>query len=255
MQKFSLILFLMLGFTLFAQENQSLEVTYIMDMDMDADEIIATIPQEYRAMVESGIRQELADGISIDYTLKTNGKEAVYKMVEQINNAQTAGGMIAAQIRASDNQETYINMDEKFYLKPVDVMGTRYMIKDVMQDHKWNITREKTEIAGYETRYATGEMTMNDSIIPIKAWFAPKIPVKSGPSSLWGLPGLILKAEFESNGALMTLTAKEIKVLDQPLAIKPPTGGKEVTLDEFTNEMKKIQEEYQEAMGGGVDTE
>lgn len=255
MKNLFLVFLTFLSVSLFAQENQFVEVTYVMEMDMDADEVIASIPQEYRAMVEDQLRQELSDGIFIDYTLKTNGNESVYQMVEQISNAQSAGGMIASQIRAADNQVTYVNISEGMFLKPVDIMGAKYLIKDELQDHQWQISREKVEIAGYETRYATGVMTLNDTVSPVKAWFATNLPIKAGPSSLWGLPGLILKAEFESNGAQIVLTAKEIAVLEKPITIKRPEGGKEVTMDEFTTEMKAIQAKFQENMEGGVDKE
>ncbi|MDO5655861.1 MAG: GLPGLI family protein [Flavobacteriaceae bacterium] len=238
---------------LFAQEKQFVEISYLMEVQMDVEQIISQVPQEYRAMVADQIRQELAEGIYIDYTLVTNSNESVYQMVEQINNSQTRGGMIAQQVRSFDKGVTYKNINENYYLKPIDAFGTSYLLKDDLQNHRWEITRDKQEIAGYETRFATGILEINDSITPVKAWFAPKIAIKDGPGSFWGLPGMILKTEFEMNGAHVIITAKEIKVREKPLVIKKPSGGKEVTIVEFQNEMKAIQEKYQEMMGEGVD--
>lgn len=237
-----------------AQEKQFIEVNYQMTMDMDADEVIKNIPSQYRAAVEDQIRQELADGIFIDYTLKTNGNESTYKIVEIINNAQTQGGMIANQMRMFDKGVTYKNLAEQYYLKPVDLPGQRYMINDTLQNHQWKITREKENIAGFSTRKAVGTMVINDSATVVTAWYTPKISVKDGPSSIWGLPGLILKAKFEANGAELTLTATQIDVKDE-IKIQKPTGGKNFTQKEFFEEMKALQERQKEMMGGVVDTE
>ena len=255
MKKLFLILFAFVAIHTFAQEKQFVEVTYVMQMDMDAEKVIAQVPQQYRAMVEDQIRQELADGIYIDYYLKTNGNESNYKQIEQISNAQTQGGMIAMQVRTFDKEVTFKDISAKRYKKPIDMMGTKYMIVDTLQDHQWQISREKEEIAGYEARLATGVIKMNDSIIPIKAWYTPKISIKDGPSTVWGLPGLILKTEFTVNDALLTITAKEIAVKEEEIKIENPQGGKEITQSEFEAEMKKMQEQMKEMMEGGVDTE
>lgn len=255
MKNLFLICIMLISAAVSAQKDQYVEVTYVMEMEMDADEVIASIPQEYRAMVESSIRQELADGIYIDYTLKAGNGESAYKMVEQISNAQSQTGMIAQQMRTFDKEVTYKNLNEGIYLKPVDIMGTLYLLKDKLQDHKWKVSRETEKIAGYDARLATGELVSGDSIIPVKAWYTPKISIKEGPSSVWGLPGLILKTEFEVNGALLTLTAKEIFLREEPIEIKRPSGGKEVTQKEFEAEMKALQERAKEMMEGGVDTD
>lgn len=255
MKKILLLLTFLSSATFSLAQKQFVEVSYQMTMDMDAEQVIGQIPSQYRAAVEDQIRQELADGIFIDYVLKTNGNESVYKIVEQINNAQTQGGMIAQQMRTFDKGTTYKNLAETFYMKPVDLPGQRYMLRDSLQDFKWKITREKEDIAGFSARKATGEMVMNDSITTVTAWYAPKINIKDGPSSIWGLPGLILKAQFFANGAELTLTATHIVVKEKEIKIEKPTGGKEVTQKEFETEMKILQEKYKEMMGGGVDTE
>lgn len=238
-----------------AQEKQFVEVTYQMTMDMDADEVIKNIPSQYRAMVEDQIRQELADGIFIDYTLQTNGEESTYVQVEQISNAQTQGGMIAQQMRTFDKGVMYKSIPENYYMKPVDMMGTQFMIKDSLQNLTWEIMRDKEEIAGFETRMANGTFKYNDSIINTKAWYTPKIAIKDGPGNVWGLPGLILKTEFTMNGADITLTATKVVVKEEEINIEKPKGGKEVTQSEFEAELKAIQEKYKEMMGEGVDTE
>ena len=70
-----------------------------------------------------------------------------------------------------------------------------------------------------------------------------------------GLPGLIVKAEYEVNNAKMIFTLKDLKISDKELKINLPTKGTVVTEAQFMEEMKKLQEQYKEMMGSGVDTQ
>jgi len=95
---------------------------------------------------------------------------------------------------------------------------------------------------------------MNDSI-QVTAWYSPKLNFKDGPDRLWGLPGLILKAEFTANDAEMIITAVNVVVKDEELKIQRPAKGKTLTNKEFMDEMQKLQEQYKEMYGGGVDSD
>ncbi|HCC94040.1 MAG TPA: hypothetical protein DEQ26_06870, partial [Flavobacteriaceae bacterium] len=86
------------------------------------------------------------------------------------------------------------------------------------------------------------------------AWYAPEIPVKDGPTSLAGLPGLIIKAEFEANGAKLIYTLKDLKISEKELKIALPTKGEVVTQDQFMKIVMDIQKKMQEQMNGGIDT-
>lgn len=230
---------------------QYLEVDYQMEMKFDIEEILANVPAAWKAQVEEPLRQEIKNGIFIDYKLKTNGTESEYKMQEKINNDQSAAGMILAQITAVDKEPLYKDIKERYYLKPYNV-GKAYLMKDSLQNINWKISKDKQSIAGFDTFKATG--VMNDSIA-VTAYYTPKINVKDGPDRFWGLPGLILKAEFESNGADMIITATKVAVKEEEIKINKPTRGQEITEKEFYEEMKALQEKYKEMYGGGVDSE
>ena len=240
------------GILLNAQEKpQYLEVDYQMEMKLNFEDVIKNVPAQWKSQVEEPLRQEIQKGIFIDYKLKTNGTESEYKMQEKLNNDQSAAGMILQQITAMDKEPLYKDIKEKYYLKPYNV-GKEYLMKDQLQDIKWKITKEKVQVAGFDTYKANG--VMNDSI-PVTAWYTPKINVKDGPDRLWGLPGLILKAEFEANGAGIILTATNVAVKEEEIKINKPSKGQEITEKQFYEEMRKLQEQYKEMYGGGVDTE
>ena len=253
MKNIFILLFACLAITLQAQKStEFVEVTYELRMDMDAETVIQNVPQQYRAQVADQIRQELADGIKINYILKTNGQESTYEMVEKISNAQSPVGMITQQIMSQDKGVFYKDLKEGTFLKPYDVMGTKYLVKDKLPEYTWEITRENEEIAGFNTRKAMGQY--NDTI-SAKAWFTPKITIKDGPDRTWGLPGLILKSEFNTNGVDISVTAISVVVRDEEIKITKPSGGKQLTQEAFEKEMLEMQKKFQEMMGGGVDTE
>lgn len=236
----------------FSQEKkQFLEIDYQLEMVMDFDQIISNVPSEYRAMVEEPLRQELNRGIFIDYQLKTNGTESEYKMQTKINNDQSATGMILSQISAMDKEPLYKDIDQQYFLKPYNV-GRAYLVKDSLADFQWKITREKEQIAGFDTYKATG--VMNDSIA-ITAWYTPKINIKDGPDRVWGLPGLILKTEFEMMGSTMIITAKNVAVKEEKIKIDKPSRGKVLTEKEFYEEMMAMQEKMKEMYSESVEVD
>jgi len=240
------------GIILNAQEKpQYLEVDYQMEMKFDYEEIIKNVPAQWRSQVEESLKQEIQKGIFVDYKLKTNGSESEYKMQEKINNDQSMSGIILSQITAMDKEPLYKDIKERYYLKPMNV-GKAYLMKDSLKNIKWKITKEKVQISGFDTYKATG--VMNDSI-PVTAWYTPKINIKDGPDRIWGLPGLILKSEFEMNGAGIIITATNVAVKEEEIKINKPTKGQEISEKEFYDEMIKLQEQYKEMYGGGVDTE
>lgn len=233
------------------QKSQYLDVDYQLEVKLNLEEVLGNVPAQYRAAIQDQLRQEIDKGIFVDYKLKTNGEESEYKMQEKINNSQTGGGMIANQITSMDKEPVYKNIKDSYYTKAYS-FGKTFLVKDSLQKFNWKITKEKEQFAGFDSYKATG--VMNDSI-QVTAWYSPKLNFKDGPDRLWGLPGLILKAEFIMNGADMVITAKNVAVKEDDFKIKRPEKGKTLTEKEFMEEMKKLQEQYKEMYGGGVDSE
>ena len=235
-----------------AQNN--IEATYINEVKLDYEQTIKTVPQQFRSQVAEAIKGEIEAGIFLTYHLKSNGKYSSFNLEQKINNSQSSGGFIAHQMSAMDSKPYYKDLltTPPTYYKEVDLMGTKQFLIKESPNFNWKLTREKSEIAGYKVTKAEG--VMMDSI-KVTAWYAPEILVKDGPQTLSGLPGLIVKAEYESNGAKMIFTLKELKISDKELKVNLPTKGVLVTEKEFMLEAIKFQEKIKEMMSGGVDTE
>ena len=253
MKKLFLSLVLGLVTTTFSIAQNNIEATYVCELKIDYEQTIQQVPQAYRSQVADMLKAEIDNGVFINYFLRNNGKLSEFKIEEKIANSQSQSGMIAQQMLQFDNKPTYkdFSVDPNMYYKEMDLMGKIYLIKDQVPDNKWKITREKSEIAGYKVTKAEG--VMMDSI-QVTAWYAPEIAIKDGPSTLAGLPGLIVKAEFEMNHTKMIYTLKDIKISDKELKMALPTKGNVVTQDQFMAEIKKLQDQYKDMMGSGVDT-
>lgn len=253
MKKLFLALGIIFSTAVYSQDSapQYLEVDYQMEILIDVEEVLSNVPAQYRSYMEESLRQEAADGIFIDYTLKTNGNESEYAMVEKIDNSQNQNSIVASWMGAMDKEATYKNLEEGYYLKPYN-FGQAILVKDELQDAHWKISREKENIAGFDTYKATG--VVNDSVA-VTAWYTPKINIKDGPDRIWGLPGLILKAEFTMNNSDVIISAVKVTVREKEIKIKKPSKGKIMTEQEFMDEMKALQEKYKDIQGAAVDTD
>lgn len=250
LQLFTLSLSLF-SLSLSAQEaTRFLEVDYVMEVQLDADKVMETIPLNIKPQIEEPIRQEIRQGIFVDYKLQTNSIESVYHLQQKLDNNQGQPGIIYSQIAEGDKEPFYKNIKEGYFMKKYNI-GKDYLVKDSLGSIDWELSKERETIAGFETNLATGKL--QDSI-QVKAWYAPKLNFKDGPGRFWGLPGLILKAEFEAGEMYHIITAKNIQIKED-LEIKKPASGKIVTEKEFEAEVKAVQEKYLEMMNGGVDTE
>ncbi|AFL97295.1 GLPGLI family protein [Ornithobacterium rhinotracheale] len=248
---FSLLAFLFV----FGQETtENLVIHYQSIVKIDLPAILKNVPEQYRAQTEAMLKAEAEKGITVDYTLKTNGQKSIFSLDEKIDNSQTQGGIIAMQIKMADKEPFFKNIKEGYYKKGFSVPSLpQYLIKDSLNTIKWELTREKSQVLGYEVRKAVGEKDGQKFIV----WYAPKLNIKDGPNILSGLPGLVLKAEMSNpkQGIDVTMTAVKIDISETELNIEEPNKGKVVTEKEFEAEMKALQEKVQKMMGGGVDSE
>jgi len=79
---------------------------------------------------------------------------------------------------------------------------------------EWEITEEVGYIGKYKVRKAITNSLESSSDHPFYAgkaiaWFSTDIPIPSGPARYYGLPGLILKLEYENDGGAYTLKTIE----------------------------------------------
>jgi len=95
----------------------------------------------------------------------------------------------------------------------MEIGGSQVAIKDSLTNVKWKITNEYRNIAGYDCRRANG-VTL-DSVYVI-AFYTDQIPTSASPSTLHGLPGMIMglvvpEQHFNIYATKVDMTAATVK--------------------------------------------
>ncbi len=103
--------------------------------------------------------------------------------------------------------------------------GETFLIIEKLEPIDWQIMQETKKIDSYDVKRA--EAVVDGSNVTV--WFTDKIPVSAGPSNFFGLPGLILQAQFGKR----LITAKKIEPLTGSISLVPPVKGKKYSRKEY----------------------
>lgn len=159
------------------------------------------------------------------------------------------------------NDIYYKNTQEKRFANQTEIQGKRFLVKDKLPEHKWQMSSETKNIGTYTCYKATFvkeveskkfsikdgktvEETKNE-IIVTTAWYTPQIPVSNGPKNYQGLPGLIL----EINDGKKTIVCTEIILnLKEKITIVQPVKGKVVSQRKYSKIKKQKRDEMLEKM-------
>lgn len=251
MKNFIFTLMLSIGsLTATHAQQQNIEASYVMTINLNVEETLKNVPKSFQAEARKNLEAINKEGIYVDYTLTSDGKQSVYKLIEKISNDNSISAQVVQMMTMMDKEPMYKFLDKNEYTKLYDVFGKRYQIKDELTNFDWKISREKSKINGYDVTKATG--IINDSI-PVTAWYATQINIKDGPERFWGLPGLIVKVESKNDKADFSIQLKELNITDKPVKINPPTEKKTYTMKEYEDEMRIWEKNFREQMNQGVD--
>ena len=161
------------------------------------------------------------------------------------------GGMMIKMKFDMPENKTFTNISEGTMIEKQDFMGKKFLITGEVEKYKWKLTGEQETILDYSCQKAT----YKDSTRNLVAWFTPQIPVATGPGSISGLPGMILKLDRNDGEMVVVATSVELKKIDKK-SVKAPKKGKRVTKAEFQKieeeKMKEMNEEFGEGNGTRV---
>jgi GLPGLI family protein len=176
------------------------------------------------------------------------------------------GGMQIRMIGSGPDDISYFDLNKGTSSEQREMFEKKFVIMDSIKKLNWKLTGETKNILNHACQQATTQrigtrmsMNMDNGKMERKevadtsniiAWFAPDIPVASGPSEFQGqLPGLIL--EMDVNNGRQKYKATEISLKADIAAIKEPQKGKRVTRDEFRKEADKMMQEMEKNNQGG----
>jgi len=140
--------------------------------------------------------------------------------------------------------QAYVGEDGSSRVKVLGSMdGEKYSVDAGAASLEWRITEEQREHLGYPVNVAVSETGGGQ----IEAWFAPHIPVPSGPALYGGLPGMILVLSL--NGGRTTYAATEISLdgVEDGL-IRLPEVGEAVSEEEFRSIVARNIREFRQTV-------
>ncbi len=201
------------------------------------------------------VREQLRKQFQKEYILAFNQDESLYKQNETLDTPtpQTSG----IEIKIPGNTDIlYRNNKENRYAKKAEIFGKLFLIKDTLTTWDWELTKETKNIGEYACFKATrtekttmrkidddNKMEEVEGTKIITAWYTPQIPIPNGPANYYGLPGLILEVNDESETIICS------KIIINPkkgVEINEPTKGKEVTQEKYDAIMDKKSKEMME---------
>ena len=215
------------------QDSKQGEVTYLETVKMDikiegmSEEMMKMIPKEQKSTK----------------VLYFNENESSYQNSkaesDDMNELSEQSGFKITM--SQPDNKVYINYKDKMRIEQKEFMTRNFLISEKLTQSNWKITGNEKMILDYPCQEAS-QTTEKDTIV---VWFAPSIPVSSGPANYINLPGLVLEVNLNNGKRIISAQNIEFKEIDKSL-INKPKKGKKVSQAEYN----KIIEEKMKEMGG-----
>ena len=208
------------------------------------------------------------------YVLNFNKEESMFYEEDQVDAMSGATDSWGANFTRGDQ---YKNVKENQLIQSQEFYGKKFLVKDKLAEIKWKMGGESKQIGQYTCFKATAsiptseltwyDFSWNDLRQPsssdvasaeggepapevpmtqVEAWYTLQIPVGHGPGEYWGLPGLILEV---SAGNTTMLCSKIIVNPDEPIEIKAPDKGKEITKADYQQTIRTKMQEMRDNRG------
>ncbi len=227
------ITILMFSITTFAQ---SLEVVYGEKRDLSG-QIESNSNPQVKAILANLAKEE-----SI-YTLQYNSGKSIYSKTADATKTTNA-----QVINLTGSEYAYYkDQGVKKAIEQNTIFKKEFLINEELTSNDWKFAvsedDEPTEIGGYKVSKAIGLFNGGSCTV----FYTEEIAVNEGPRSLWGLPGLILRAQ----GSGKIIEAKSVKWLKEELSIAKPDQGKLISRDDYNLMKSEKEADLLNGYGGG----
>lgn len=274
MKTITTFLFILLTVVAFGQTNFQGKAVYQSKTSFDMSRFNGREMSEER---KKQIANRMKGMLEKTYTLRFNKLASTYKEDAKLATpGGSGGGRFSGMMSSFSGGLIYKNTKDKQLLESKEFFGKKFLIKEDLEQPKWELGSETKQIGKYmcfkatmmkknnnvgfgsfrrrtpakkgtekdsaKTKKITKEIEEPKDIL-ITAWYTPQIPVNSGPGEFWGLPGLIL----EINKGKTTVLCTEIVINPtEREEIQAPKKGKEVGREEYNKIVKKKVTEMRE---------
>lgn len=245
MKKLIVALLISLPFLIMAQTQGVIQyeetISFQIDLPEGMEEFKSQIPSSQKNKMDLTFTEEVAL-----YEPAKNNEEP-----QDVTMGHEEGGMMIRMKFDMPENKTFTNITEGTMIEKQDFMGKKFLIKGDVEKYKWKLTGEQEKVLDYVCQKATYQ----DSTRNLVAWFTSQIPVATGPGSISGLPGMVLKLDRNDGEMVVVATSVELKEIEKK-SLKAPKKGKKVTKEEFRKiqdeKMKEMKEEFGEGSGTRV---
>ena len=238
--------------------------TKLWDMKLEGD----GITDEMTKQIREGMIKELEKKFYLDF----NQYESVYYEEQKLESPAPAANGFSMSFSSNVGGKTYKNLKEKSQLEEEDFFGKEFLVSDSLKVWNWELQNETKKIGNYTCYKAISIDRVTDeelqkyeerkkkqdtaitSFMELQqpkdrvttVWYTPEIPVGQGPAKFWGLPGLILEANFDETTILCSKIVLNPK---DKTEIKKPKRGKKVTKKEYESLIEKQMEQMKDENG------
>ncbi len=174
-----------------------------------------------------------------DKTMKQDARN-----VEVDNDTDNDGPRIVMKMDEPDEQ-VYCEILTGKKIEKRDLFDRLFIIESDLKKMEWKLTGNQKTIMGYPCQ----EAILKDTLIKLTAWFAPSLPVSTGPNGTGNLPGMILEINRDDGKQVITAVIITLAEVDKKVFVKP-SGGKKMTKEEFNKLAEEKRKEMQEENGG-----
>jgi GLPGLI family protein len=222
----SIILFLLVSSTFFAQNN-SITVTYKIAND---EPLMSKSEKAQNPSIVSVFDEVEKVLPTIEFELLLCNNKSKFYQIDALAINNTADKIARTLV---DDAEYYIDFKSNTFECLRHFRGEEFRV-EFIPISDWQITTETKLIDNYLCFKATTKRTEKTehsvNTFDVIAWFAPSIQVQGGPKQFYNLPGLIL----ELKDARITYLATKIKFNSDSICLNEIVTKKELlSIDEY----------------------
>lgn len=222
----------------------------------------ATMSEEQQAQINARLMKQFQKTFVLNFDQNTS----IYKEEKSLtapSGIPSNGMEVVVMGNGGGNDVLYKNMKEHRYANKTEIMGKLFLIQDSLTKYDWQLTNETKSIGKYTCYKATnsreeekvnmilenGEVTKKTNKVTVvtTAWYAPEVPVSTGPGHYHGLPGLVLEV---IDGDVTIRCSEIILNPTEKVMINEPVKGKKVTQAAYREIMKKKTKEMMDRYRG-----
>lgn len=135
-------------------------------------------------------------------------------------------------------KQLYIDFSTENRIALQEFMTREFLVESPLEKRGWKLDPTRKKIGEYVCMKAT----MNLEGDTVTAWFAPELPVPTGPAEYYGLPGIVLAVERLGETILIATSIDLTPPL--PELLVKPDAGKRTSPEAFDRILEEKVEEF-----------